>query len=234
MNTFCGPLRTSRALMNFWGIWGHFEDQLRTWGLKTLGTFCAFSWILWTFWTLWGILEDLRTWFYQNVEESFRNFWWLLVNLLRTWCLWGFQWLFRTLRILRTWLPTEDFEDVDNILRNWGRLEYLLWTSEDFEGFDELLRNLRTFWGSVENLRSEDLGYLLCIFLNFVDFLDPLRNFGRPEDLILSERWRIFQELLMTSCEPIEDLMPLRISMTFQDIEDFANLITYWGLWGRW
>ena len=106
-------MRTSRDLRPFWGNRGDFEDQLRTWGLRTLGTFCAFSWL-------------------------------------------------------------------------------------------------------------------------FEDFLDPLRNFGRPEDLMLSERWRIFQERLMTSCEPIEDLMPLRISMTFQDIEDFANLITYWGLWGRW
>ena len=60
---------------------------------------------------------------------------------------------------------------------------------------------------------------------------------------MLSEHWRTFQELLMTSCEPIEDLSPLRISRTFQDIEDLCEpdylqrtlrtLINFWGLWGR-
>ena len=343
--------------MTFWGIWGHLRIswEPETWGPRV--PFVHFHDFLRTFWTLWGILEDLRTWCSRNVEESFRNFWWLLVNLLRTWCPWGFQWLFRTLRILRTWLPTVDFEDVDKFFRTlkspwipfvdlwglrgilgafqeiedilriiwepatwgpwvpfvhfldilmilwtfWGLFEDLwTWGSQNIEEpfrnfwlllvehlrtvfrnfwglcedhlmtiwgtFDDhsILRTLTTFWGIEVALNTfcgplrtsralmtfwgiwghfEDqlrtwglkiLGTFCAFSWLFEDFLDPLRNFGRPEDLIFSERWRILQELLMTSCEPIEDLVPLRISMTFQDIEDFANLITYWGLWGRW
>ena len=94
---------------------------------------------------------------------------------------------------------------------------------------------LRTFWGY--SWEPEVWGP----WVPFVHFLDFLRTFwtlwGILEDLrtwCSQNVWRIFQERLMTSCEPIEDLMPLRISMTFQDIEDFGNLITYWGLWGSW
>ena len=208
LNTFCGPLRTSRALMTFWGIWGHFEDQLRTWGLRTLGTFCAFSWLfedfvdlLRTFWrpedlriskhwrtfqehlmTSCGPFEDLRP--LRNFSRTFQDHW----GSLRT-----FDYL---LRILRTLI---------NFWGHWGRLEYLLWTSEDFEGFEDLLRNLRTFWGSVENLRSEDLGYLLCIFLTFWGLCGPFEDFLKtwgPEDL---KTLKNFLDLLMTTCGPFED-----------------------------
>ena len=369
-------MSTGIPLVDLWGLRGlwwpfeEFEDILRiSWEPEVWGPwvpFVHFLDFLRTFWTLWGILEDLRTWFSQNVEESFRNFWWLLVKQLRTWCLWGLQWLFRTLRILRTWLPTEDFEDVDKFLRTlkspwirfvglwglrglwyrfekfeailriswepevwgpwvpfvhfldflrtlwtfwglfidlrtwcsqnieepfwnfwwllvdhlrtvfrkfwglfedhlmsiwgtfddhrilttlitswglWCRLEYLLWTSEDFEGFDDLLRNLRTFWGSVENLRSEDLGYLLCIFLTFwglsgpfeefwktwgTDFLRTLKNLSGTFDDFLWSYWGpdAFEDYNDFSghwgfCEPDYLLRTMR------------TLINFWGLWNR-
>ena len=314
--------------MTFWGIWGHFEDQLGTWGLRTLGTF-------------WGLFEDLRTWCSQNIEEPSWNFWWLLVDLLRTWGLWGIKGLFRTLRIfanlttywgiedvdkfLRTlwtiWVSFEDlrpedvgdlfvhfpdllrtlwtfwglFEDLrtwvsqnveelfrtfcwflvdllrtvfrnfwelfeDHLMNIWGtfadhrilktlitfwglwcRLEYLLWTYEDFEGFDDLLRNLRTFWGSVENLRSEDLGYLLCIFLTFwglcgpfedflktwgPDALKTLKNFSGPFDDFL---WTILRTVFRKFWGLCEDHL-MTIWGTFDDHRILRTLITFWGI----
>ena len=235
LNTFCGPMRTSRDLRPFWGNRGDFEDHLRTWGLRTLGTFCAFSLLfedfvdlLRTFWRPW-------TWGSQNIEEPFRNFWWLLVEHLRT--------VFRNIwglcedHLMTIWGTFDDHSILRTLITFWG-IEVALNT---FCGPLRTSRALMTFWGIwghfEDQLRTWGLRTLdtLCAFSwLFEDFLNPLRNFGRSEDLMLSERWRIFQELLMTSCKPIEDLMPLRISMTFQDIEDFANLITYWGLWGRW
>ena len=177
-NTFCGPLRTSRALMTFWGIWGHFEDQLRTWGLRTLGTFCAFSWLFEDFagpfeefWKTWGP-DFLRT--LKNLSGTFDDFLWTywgpdaFEDYNDFSGHWGFcepDYLLRTLRTLI------------NFWGLWNRLEYVLWTYEDFEGFDNLLRNLRPFWGSVENLRSEDLGYLLCIFLTFWGLCGPFEDF---------------------------------------------------------
>ena len=164
--------------MTFWGIWGHFEDQLRTWGLRTLGTFCAFSWLFEDF------LDPLRN-FGRPEDLMLSERWRIFQERLMTSCEpiedlmplriyndfsghWGFcepDYLLRTLRTLI------------NFWGLWNRLEYLLWTYEDFEGFDNLLRNLRTFWGSVENLRSEDLGYLLCIFLTFWGLCGPFEDF---------------------------------------------------------
>ena len=123
----------------------------------------------------------------------------------------------------------------------WGRFEYLLQTSEDFEGFENLLRKLRTFWGSPENLETARTLCTFCAFSwLFVDFVDLLRTFWRIDDLILSEHWRTFQKLLMTSGGPIEDLRPLMISRTFEDTEDLCQpdylrrtlrtLINFWGL----
>ena len=224
-----------------------FEDILRiSWEPEVWGPwvpFVHFLDFLRTFWTLWGILEDLRTWFSQNVEESFRNFWWLLVNLLRPDAFedfndfsghWGFcepDYLLRTLRTLI------------NFWGLWNRLEYLLWTYEDFEGFDNLLRNLRTFWGSVENLRSEDLGYLLCIFLTFWGLSGPFEEFWKtwgPDFLrTLKNLSGTFDDFLWTYWGPD----------AFEDYNDFSGhwgfcepdyllrtlrtLINFWGLWNR-
>ena len=153
LNTFGWPLRTSRALRAFWGIWGHFEDQLRSWGLRILGTFCAVSWLFLDF-----------------------------VDLLRTF-----------------WRP----EDL-MLSEHWRTIQELLMTScgpiEDLWGTLRNPRTLRTFWviwGSFEDLRAADVGVLLCIFLiswgrvgPFADFLKTcgpedlktLRNFSGPFD----------------------------------------------------
>ena len=237
-------MRTSRALITFWEIWGHFEDQLRTWGLRTLGTFVHFLDFLRTLWTFWGLFKDLRTWCSQNIEEPFWNFWWLLVDHLRTVFrkFWG---LFED-HLMSIWGTFDDHRILTTLITSWGlwcRLEYLLWTSEDFEGFDDLLRNLRTFWGSVENLRSEDLGYLLCIFLTFwglsgpfeefwktwgPDFLRTLKNLSGTFDDFLWSNWGpdAFEDYNDFSghwgfCEPDYLLRTLR------------TLINFWGLWNR-
>ena len=83
-------------------------------------------------------------------------------------------------------------------------------------------------WGHFEDqLRTWGLSGPCVTFVHFLDFVralwNLLRTFWRPEDLMLSEHWRTFQELLMTSFGPIEDLRPLRISRTFQDIEDLCE-----------
>ena len=224
------------------GIWGPFEeieDILRIiWEPETWGPwvpFVHFLDFLRTLWTFWGLFEDLWTCGSQNIEEPFRNFWWLLVEHLRT--------VFRNIwglcedHLMTIWGTFDDHRILRTLITFWG-IEVALNT---FCGPLRTSRALMTFWGIwghfEDQLRTwglRTLGTFCAFSWLFEDFLDPLRNFGRSEDLMLSERWRIFQELLMTSCKPIEDLMPLRISMTFQDIEDFANLITYWGLWGRW
>ena len=144
------------------------------------------------------------------------------------------------------WGTFDDHRILTTLITSWGlwcRLEYLLWTSEDFEGFDDLLRNLRTFWGSVENLRSEDLGYLLCIFLTFwglsgpfeefwktwgPDFLRTLKNLSGTFDDFLWSYWGpdAFEDYNDFSghwgfCEPDYLLRTLR------------TLINFWGLWNR-
>ena len=230
--------------MTFWGIWGHFEDQLRTWGLRTLGTFCAFSWLFEDF------LDPLRN-FGRPEDLIFSERWRIFQELLMTSCEpiedlmplriyndfsghWGFcepDYLLRTLRTLI------------NFWGLWNRLEYVLWTYEDFEGFDNLLRNLRTFWGSVENLRSEDLGYLLCIFLTFWGLSGPFEEFWKtwgPDALrTLKNLSGTFDDCLWTYWGPD----------AFEDYNDFSGhwgfcepdyllrtlrtLINFWGLWNR-
>ena len=178
---FQGLLRTLRILANlttYWGIWGRwlnfwgFVDDFIFWG-PFGDLLVAFS-----FWGLCGPFGDLRTWVSQDVEELFRTFWWLLVDLLRT-VFRKFWWLCED-HLMTIWGTFDDHRILRTLITFWGiwgRLDYLLWTSEDFECFDELLRNLRTFWGSVENLRSEDLGYLLCIFLTFWGLCGPFEDF---------------------------------------------------------
>ena len=144
--------RILRTLITFWGIevawipfvdlWGlrglwwpfdEFEDILRiSWEPEVWVPwvpFVHFPDLLWTLWTFWGLFEDQRTWCSQNIEEHFRNIWWLLVYLLRTWGLWGIQGLFRTLRIFA------------NLITYWG-----------IEDVDKFLRTLRTIWVSFEDL----------------------------------------------------------------------------------
>ena len=229
-------MRTSRALITFCGIWGHFEDQLRTWGLRTLGTFCAFSWLFEDF------VDLLRT-VWRPVDMRISKHWRTFQELLMTSCGTFEDCFYEHLRTLwgpfddhlrNFWRP-QDFEDVDNVLRNWGRLEYLLWTSEEFEGFDDLLRNLRTFWGSVENLRSEDLGYLLCIFLTFWGLCGPFEDFLKtwgPDAL------RTLKNLSGT----LNDFLWTIWGLFLGNFEDFLRII-YWtfeelltttGFWRRW
>ena len=204
---------------------------MRTWGLRTLGTFYAFSW------PFWGLFEDLRTWGSQNIEEPFRNFWWLLVDLLRT--LFRKFWGLCEDHLMTFWGTFEDHRILRTLITFWGlwnRLEYLLWTSEDFEGFEDLLRNLRTFCGSVENLRPErTLGNLGAFSWLFEDFVDRFRTSWRPEDLMLAEHWRTFQDLLMTSC----GLFEFFLSETFEDFVrtiwwPFEEPLTTTEFWGRW
>ena len=215
LRTFWGSVENLRPedlvyllciFMTFWGLSGPFEEFWKIWGPDALRTLKIFQELLMTSCKPIEDLMPLRiSMTFQDIED--------FANLITYWGLWG------------GWLIFEDFEVALNT----------------FCGPMRISRDSRPFWGNrgdfEDHLRTwglRTLGTFCAFSWLFEDFLDPLRNFGRPEDLIFSERWRIFQELLMTSCEPIEDLMPLRISMTFQDIEDFANLITYWGLWGRW
>ena len=228
--TFCGPMRTSRAFITFWEIWGHFEDQLRTfWGPWV--PFVHFLDFLRTLWTFWGIFKDLRTWCSQNIEEPFWNFWWLLVDHLRT--VFRKFWVLFEDHLLSIWGTFDDHRILTTLITSWGlwcRLEYLLWTYEDFEGFDNLLRNLRTFLESVENLRSEDLGYLLCIFLTFWGLSEPFEEF-----------WKTWGPDFLRTLK--------NLSGTFEDYNDFSGhwgfcepdyllrtlrtLINIWGLWNR-
>ena len=169
------PTEELRTLINFWGLWGRFDYLLRTfeefedfedllsnlriiWGPEAWGRwgpFCAFPDLLWTLWTFWGLFEDLRTWVSQNVEELFRtfcwllvdllrtvfsNFWGLFVDLLRTWGLGGIQGLFRTLRIFANLTTYWGIEDVDKFLRT-------LWTI--WISFEDLWR-IRRLWGPFE------------------------------------------------------------------------------------
>ena len=220
--------------MTFWGIWGHFEDQLSTWGLRPWGPFGTF-WLC-----FWGLFEDRRTWCLRTFSlrtsddflRTFRRPWTWPQNI-DFWWLRGFWWPFEefedTLRkpsddlvtfcglfedILRTFwradarrtLKNLTFEDhlrtvfrrtlwgpFDNHLRNFWRPQDLR-TLITFWGIEvalntfcgllrtsralmTFLRNLRTLWGSVENVRSEDLGYLLCIFLTFWGLSGPFEDF---------------------------------------------------------
>ena len=238
--------------MTFWGIWGHFEDQLRTWGLRTLGTFCAFSWLFEDFLdTLrnFGRPEDLmlsehwRT-FQERLMTSCEPIEDLLpLRILRTFqdhlmTIWGtFDDLLRILRtliyVLRTlrspWIPFVDL---------WG-LRGIWWPFEEFEDI------LRISW-------EPEVWGPWVPFVHFLDFLRTLwtfwGTFWRPEDLsALRTLKNRFRNDLMTSCEPIEDLMPLRnFQWLFEDhlmniwanlwlpTEDFeARWLTFWGLWSR-
>ena len=210
LDIFCGPLRTSMAMMSFWGIWGHFEDQLKTRCLRTLGTFCAFSWLiedfadfLRTFWrpvdtrilkTLKNLSGTFDDFLWTNWGPVFRKFWGLCEDLFRT--IWG---IFDDHRILRT---------LTYVLRNGDRFGYLLWTSDDFEGFDDLLRTLWTtlsiFWGPEAWGRWGPFCAFSWPFEDFVDFFEDFLKTWGPE--YLSERWRIFLGLLRTSCGPFEDV----------------------------
>ena len=177
-------LRIFANVITYWGIedvdkflriCGRFEYLLRTfeefedfedllsnlriiWGPEAWGRwgpFCAFPDLLWTLWIFWGLFEDLRTWVSQNVEEQFRtfcwllvdllrtvfsNFWGLFVDLLRTWGLGGIQGLFRTLRIFANLTTYWGIEDVDKFLRT-------LWTI--WISFEDLW-GIRRLWGPLE------------------------------------------------------------------------------------
>ena len=79
------PTEELRTLINLWGLCGRFEYLLRTWGLRTLGTFlCIFL----TFWGLCGRFEDfLKTWgpeylkTLKNFSGPFADFWWTFWEL---------------------------------------------------------------------------------------------------------------------------------------------------------
>ena len=233
LTTYWGIEDVDKFLRTLLTIWVSFED-LRPEDVGDL--FVHFPDLLRTLWTFWGLFEDLRTWVSQNVEELFRTFCWLLVDLLRT-VFRNFWGLFED-HLMNIWGTFADHRILKTLITFWGlwcRLEYLLWTYEDFEGFDDLLRNLRTFWGSVENLRCEDLGYLLCIFLTywglcgpFEDFLKTwgpdalrtLKNFSGPFDDFLWTFWGLFlgnfEDFVRTIWWPFEELL------------------TTTGFWGRW
>ena len=152
-----------RTLITFWGIevawipfvvlWGlrglwwpfeEFEDIVRiSWEPEVWVPwvpFVHFPDLLWTLWTFWGHFEDLRSWCSQNIEEHFRNVWWLLVDLLRAWGLWVFQGLFRTLRIFANLITYWGIEDVDKLLR-YLRSPWIPFVD---------LWGLRGFWGPFE------------------------------------------------------------------------------------
>ena len=238
-------MSTGIPFVDLWwlrGLWWPFEELSTFWvsveNLRSedLGYLCAFSWLFEDFADL--LRDFLKTWGPDALRtlRTFLNFWWLLVDHLRT--VFRKFWGLFEYHLMNIWGTFDDHRILTTLITYWGlwyRLEYLLWTSEDFEGFDDLLRNLRTFWGSVDNLRSEDLGYLLCISWLFEDFADLLRNIGRPDDLVLSERWRTFQELLMTSCGTFEDCFLGIFEDSVRTIWwPFEELLTTTGFWGRW
>ena len=127
MRTFWGSVENLRSeylgyllciFFTFWGLFGPFEDFLKTRGpdaLRTLknisGTFDDFLWIYWGPET------------FVDFKDSSGH--------------WG---------SLRTWLPTEELRTLINIWGHWGRFEYLLRTFEKFEDFEDLLSNLRIIW----------------------------------------------------------------------------------------
>ena len=252
--------RILRPLINFWGLWGRleylgwtsedfegFEDLLRN-----LRTFCgsveklrsedlgylSCSFLIFSrlcgpfegFLKTWGA-EDLRT--LKNFSGPLDDFLWTF------WVLFIGNFSGRCWDHLMTFPGTfEDGRISSTLITFWGlwsRLEYLLWTSEVSEGFEDLLRNMRTFWGSVEKLRPEDLGYLLCIFLTFSGLCGPFK--GLFEELStwcslnIEEPSRKFWWLLV-------DLLRTWDIWGFQGLFRIlricANQITYWGPWGRW
>ena len=132
------------GLRGLWWPFEEFEDILRiSWEPEVWVPwvpFVHFLHNLMTFWTFWGLFEDQRTWCSQNIEEHFRNIWWLLVDLLRVWDLCGFQGLFRTLRIFANLITYWGIEDVDKYLRTL----WTIWVSlED-------LWEIRGLWGPFE------------------------------------------------------------------------------------
>ena len=237
LNTFCGPLRTSRALMTFWGIWGHFEDQLRTWGLSTLGTFCTFSWLFVDF------VDLLRT-FWRPEDLMLSEHWRTFLEHLMTSC--GTFEDLRPLRNSRTFQDIEDLCEPEYLLRNWGgwyllmnlrtfwgsnlRLRLLpLWTFEDFEDlwgpFETWGPEDLKFWGSVDEL--EDLRTVFGTFdllwpfsfdlWRLQDFVDLLRTFWRPVDLRISKALKTFSG-------PFDDFL-----WTFWGLSFLELLRTLWG-----
>ena len=195
-----------------WWPFKEFEDILRIiWEPETWGPwvpFVHFLDFLRTLWTFWGLFEDLWTWGSQNIEEPFRNFWWLLVEHLRTvvrniWVtLWGpfddhLRNFWRPQWILRT------------LITFWGievDLEYLLWTSEDFEGFDDAFEEFE----DILRISWEPATWGPWVpFVHFLDFLRTLWTFwGLFKDLWTWGSQNIeepFWNFLMTSCGPFED-----------------------------
>ena len=241
LTTYWGIEDVDKFLRNLWTIWVSLED-LRPEDVGDL--FVHFPDLLRTLWTFWGLFEDLRTWVSQNVEELFRTFCWLLVDLLRT-VFRNFWGLFED-HLMNIWGTFADHRILKTLITFWGlwcRLEYLLWTYEDFEGFDDLLRNLRTFWGSVENLRSEDLGYLLCIFLTFWGLCGPFEDFLKtwgPDALRTFKNLPgTFDDFLWTYWGPeaFEELKDFSghwgSSRTWLPTEELRTFINFWGLCGR-
>ena len=233
LTTYWGIEDVEKCLRTLWTIWVSFED-LRPEDVGDL--FVHFPDLLRTLWTFWGLFEDLRTWVSQNVEELFRTFCWLLMDLLRT-VFRNFWGLFED-HLKNIWGTFADHRILKTLITFWGlwcSLEYLLWTYEDFEGFDDLLRNLRTFWGSVENLRSEDLGYLLRIFLTFWGLCGPFEDFLKtwgPDAL------RTLKNLSGTFDDYLWTIWGLFLG-TFEDFVrtiwwPFEELLTTTGFWGRW
>ena len=204
--------RNLRTLITFWGIevaWIPFVDL---WGLRRLWwpfeefedivriswepevwvpwvPFIHFPYLLWTLWTFWGLFEDQRTWCSQNIEEHFRNIWWLLLYLLRTWGLWGIQGLFRTSRIFANLITYWGIEDVDKLLR-YLRSPWIPFV--DLWGLRGLCGPFEDFWKTCE---PEDLKALK----NFLGLL--MTSCGPFEDLSPLRNSRTFQDI-EDLCEP--------------------------------
>ena len=236
--------RILRKSVTFWGIevaWIPFVDL---WGLRGLWwPFEEFEdivriswepevWVPWvpfvhfldllrTLWTFWGLFEDQRTWCSQNIEEHFRDIWWLLLCLLRTWGLWGFQGLFRTLRIFA------------NLITYWG-----------IEVVDKLLRYLRSPW-----IPFVDLWGLRGLCGPFEEFEEDLRTWGPegfsgPFDAFSGGAfwWNVFRNFWGLLWGPFDEHLRILWRLQhFEDVELFwgievwwllVDLLRTWGLWG--
>ena len=172
------------------------------------------------------------TWCFQNIEEPLGNFWWLLVDILRT--VFRKFWGLCEDHLMTIWGTFDDHRILRTLITFWGiwgRLEYLLWTSVDFEGlwapFEEIEDILRISW------EPGAWGP----WVPFVHFLDNLRTlwtyWGHYEDL---RTWcsQIIEEPFRNSCWLLVDLLRTwglwGFQGLFRTLRIFANLITYWGL----
>ena len=188
-----------------------FEDILRiSWEPEVWGPwvpFVHFLDFLRTLWTFWGLFEDLWTWGSQNIEDfsgPFDDF------------------------LLTYWGP-EAFEDFKDFLGYWGSLRTWLHT-EDFEDVDKLLRTLRSPW-----IPFVDLWGLRGLWWPLEEFEDILRISWEPEVWVPWVPFMHFLDILWTLWT-FEDFLKTwgpdalrtlkNISGTFDDI-----LWTIWGLY---